>query len=40
MLEMVQFTFYYHFQTFYIMCDLMLYALPFSHLISTYEAEM
>ena len=39
-LRMVQFTFYYHFRTYYIMCDLTLCALPFSCPIFTYKAEM
>ena len=40
MLEMVQFTFYYHFRTYYIMHDLMSCTLPFSCLIFIYEAEI
>ena len=39
MLEMVRFTFYYHFRTYYVMCNLTLCTLPFSRLIFTYEAE-
>ena len=38
-LGMVQFTFYYHFRTYYIMRNLTLCAPPFSHLIFVYEAE-
>ena len=39
MLEMVQLTFYYHLQIYYIMCDLMSRAPPLSCLIFTYKAE-
>ena len=39
MLEMVQLTFYYHLQIYYVTCNLTSHAPPLSHLIFTYEAE-
>ena len=38
-LEMVQFTFYYHLWTFYIMCNLTSHVLLFSWVIFSYKAE-